>query len=102
MAAGRCGVNERTLRRWLTEDAAFKAEYDATRAAMFKVGMSRIQALTGRCVDTLDDLLDAKESPAVRLGAARTIAEIGMHQHDSEVIMRKLGEIEQRQQIGRR
>jgi hypothetical protein len=30
----------------------------------------------------------------VRLGAARTVAEIGMHQHDAEIIVRKLGEIE--------
>src|SRR5712692_5707930 len=69
-AAERCGVNERTLRRWLTADATFKAEYEAARSALYEAGMSRIQALTGRAVDTLEDLLGAKEHPAVRLGAA--------------------------------
>jgi hypothetical protein len=49
-AAARCGVGERTLRRWLTEDSEFKAEYAAARSAMFQVGMSRIQALAGRAV----------------------------------------------------
>jgi hypothetical protein len=34
-AAKRCGVHERTLRRWLAEDAGFKANYDAARTAMF-------------------------------------------------------------------
>jgi len=34
----------------------------------------------------------------VRLGAARTIAEIGIHQHHADTIMRKLDEIEQWQQ----
>lgn len=62
--------------------------------------MSRVQALTGKAIDTLDDLLDAKEYPNVRLGAARTVAELGLRRHDADTIMRKLGELEayQRQQ----
>jgi hypothetical protein len=50
--------------------------------------------LTVRAVETLADLLDAATQPAVRLGAARTAAEIGMHQYDGETILRKLDEIE--------
>jgi hypothetical protein len=56
--------------------------------------MSRIQLLAGQAVNTLEDLLSATESPSVRLGAARTIAEIGVHQHEADAILRKLGEIE--------
>lgn len=99
-AARRCGVDESTLRRWLTEDAGFQADYAAARTAMYEAGMSRIQALTSRAVDTLEDLLDAKDYPSVRLGAARTVTEMGLHQHDTETILRTLGEIEahQRQQ----
>jgi alpha-beta hydrolase superfamily lysophospholipase len=93
-ASARCGVGERTLRRWLTEDSEFKAEYEAARYAMFQVGMSRVQALAGRAVETLEDLLGAKQYPAVRLGAARTVAEIGMHQYDADTILRKLNKIE--------
>ena len=98
--ARRCGVNESTLRRWLTEDEGFQADYTLARTAMYQAGMSRIQALTSRAVDTLEDLLDAKDYPSVRLGAARTVTEMGIHQHDAETILRKLGEIEahQRQQ----
>ncbi len=93
-AAAKCRIGERTLHRWLTSDAAFQAAFEA--------GMSRVQALTGKAVDTLDDLLDAKDYPNVRLGAARTVAEIGIHQHDAETILRKLDEIEtqQRQEQG--
>ena len=87
-------MGERTLRRWLTEDSAFKAEYEAARSAMFQAGMSRIQALAGRAVDALEDLLGAKQYPAVRLGAARTVAEIGIHQYDADTILRKLDKIE--------
>ena len=73
-AAKRSGVGERTLRRWLAEDANFKAQYDAARTAVFQVGMNRVQTLMARAVDTLDELLGATKYPAVRLGAARTVA----------------------------
>jgi hypothetical protein len=101
-AAERCGVSERTLRRWLTEDAEFQADYQAARTATFQAGMSRVQALTGRAVDTLEDLLDVKDAPSVRLGAARTIAEIGIHQHEADTILRKLGQIEAAQERQRK
>jgi hypothetical protein len=55
-------MGERTLRRWLTEDSEFKAEYEAARSVMFQVGMSRIQALAGRAVETLEDLASARAS----------------------------------------
>jgi len=103
-AAATSGVGVRTLHKWLTEDEAFQADYATARQAAFQAGMSRVQALTGKAIDTLDDLLDAKKYPNVRLGAARTVAELGIHQHDAETILRKLDEIEahQRRQPGRR
>ena len=64
---------------------------------MFDAGMNRIQAAMGKAVDTMLVLLDEERFPSVRLGAARTIAELGTHQRDAETIMRKLGEIESRQ-----
>jgi hypothetical protein len=94
-AAQRAGVNERRLRRWQTEDDAFKAAYDQARLATFQAAMNRIHALTGRAVDTLEDLLGETKHPAVRLGAARTVAEIGIHQHDAEAILRKLDDAQQ-------
>ena len=99
-AAAKAEVNERTLRRWLSDDDGFKAEYAAARQATFQAGIGRVQALTARAVDTLEELLDAEKYPSVRLGAARTVAEMGIHQHDAETILRKLDEIEavQRQQ----
>lgn len=93
-AAAICGVGERTLRRWLTEDATFQAEYEAVRRATFQAAISRIPALTVKAVTTLADLLGTSKPPAVRLGAARTVAEIGMHQYDAETILRKLDDLE--------
>ena len=59
-----------------------------------------MRALTAKAVDTLEELLGEEDHPNVRLGAARTVVELGIHQHDAEIIMQKLHEIEsyQRQQ----
>ncbi len=102
-AAKKAGVDESTLRRWLSEDEAFQADHAAARQAAFEVSIHRVQALTARAVDTLEELLGEKKHPNVRLGAARTVAEIGIHQHDAETILRKLDEIEsdQRRHQGR-
>ena len=88
------------MRRWLSEDEQFQAEYAVARHATYQAGIHRAQALTAKAVDTLEELLEDEKHPNVRLGAARTVAEIGIHQHDAETIMRKLDEIEtaQRQQ----
>jgi len=83
-AAARCKVGERTLRRWMAEDETFKTELAAARCAMFEAGMNRVQALAVRAVDTLEDLLGAKKYPSTRLGAARTLVELGLHHYDAE------------------
>lgn len=103
-AADKAQVGERTLRRWMAEDAEFQAEYKAARDAVYQAGITRVQALTAKAVDALEDLLTLKDAPSARLGAARTIAEIGMHQHDSDYILRKLDTLEstfKQQQRGR-
>jgi len=96
-AAATSGVGVRTLHKWLTEDEAFQADYTAARQATFEAGMSRVQALSGKAIETLDELLGEKDHPNVRLGAARTVAELSIHQHDAETILRKLDEIEAEQ-----
>lgn len=99
-AARRCGVNEKTLRRWLADDEEFKSQLSEGRRLMFEAGMNRVQALTLEAIRTLAALMGPRIAPAVRLGAARTVVELGIHQHDADTIMKKLNELEvyQRQQ----
>lgn len=73
----------------------FKAD---ARDLIFQAGMNRVQALTGEAVNTLATLMRRGAPPNVRLGAARTLAELGIHQHDAETILRKLEGIEAYQQ----
>ena len=93
-AAERCGLNEKTLRVWMAEDDAFKQDLAAARRAMFDAAMNRLQPLAAQAVDTLAALMQEGAPPSVRLGAARTVAELGIHRDDAETILRKLGELE--------
>jgi hypothetical protein len=95
VAARAVGVHERTLRKWATEDEAFRAELKAAQQAMFEAGMNRIQGLTARAVDTFAELMGTDQPPTVRLGAARTVLEMGVHQYDAETIRKKLAEVEE-------
>lgn len=93
-AAKRSGVGARTLRRWLGEDKSFRTEYDAARRTTFQAAMNRIQCLTADAVDTLEDLLRDRKHAAVRLGAARTVMEIGLHQHDADTLIERIEALE--------
>ena len=103
-AAARCGTSEKTLRRWMADDEEFKIALVEARRVRFEAGMGRLQALTVDAVDALAALLRPNTPPTVRLGAARTVVELGLHQRDADSIMRRLGEIEacQRQQSAAR
>ncbi|MGE5815287.1 MAG: hypothetical protein ACM36C_12425 [Acidobacteriota bacterium] len=94
--ARRCGVNEKTLRRWMAEDV-YKLELAHAQRAVFQAGMTRVQALAAHAIGTLEMLLGPTVPPSVRLGAARTVAELALHQHDVDTIIRRLEEIEARQ-----
>ena len=87
-------MNEKTLRVWMAEDEAFKQDLAAARRAMFETAMNRLQPLAAQAVDTLAALMRESAPPSVRLGAARTVAELGIHRDDADTILRKLGEIE--------
>src|SRR5262245_46994069 len=51
-AAGQVGVNEWTLRQWL-KDPSFKSAYRQARRELVENAIGRVQAATGRAVDTL-------------------------------------------------
>ena len=105
-AARRCSVHEKTLRRWMVDDEEFKAALAAAQRVSFEAGMNRLQMLGVDAVNTLAALMRPDTPPTVRLGAARTVVELGLHQRDANVLLAKLAELEawQREQdtTGRR
>ena len=52
---------------------------------------------TGIWVSVTSFMEVGSDEASPRLGAARTVADIGLHQYDAETILKKLDEIETRQ-----
>ncbi len=71
-AARRCGVHEKTLRRWMAEDESFRQAYTEARTAMFEAGMHRVQALAGRRGQEHDQTLAAPRRLAAAGDAGRS------------------------------
>jgi hypothetical protein len=99
-AATKCGLSEKTLRRWMADDEDFKRDLAEARRLVYDEGINRMQGLMPVAIETLAGLMRGIVPPNVRLGAARTVVELGTHQHDADTILRRLEEIEthQRQQ----
>jgi len=75
-AAAKAGVGPTTAYRRL-RDPAFKTRLDAARADMVQRATAMLTAAAMEAVKTLLDLQAAKQPPASRLGAAKSILEIG-------------------------
>jgi hypothetical protein len=75
-AATAIGVDERTLRRWLREDAAFQIAYREARRAVVQHAIAQVQHATGEAVATLRQVMQDPEAPAsARVSAAKAILE---------------------------
>src|SRR5262245_53133480 len=76
-AARQCQVSERTVYRRL-EDSAFRQRVQEARAEMVKRSAGMLTAAAGESVRTLLSLQKESVPPAVRLGAARAVLELGI------------------------
>jgi hypothetical protein len=87
-AARQCEVSERTVYRRLKEPK-FKARVQEARGEMVKRSAGMLTAAAGASVQTLLSLQKESAPPAVRLGAARAVIELG-------VKVRELADLETR------
>ncbi len=72
-AAIKCGLNEKTLRRYL-DDGAFQKEFRAARRVVFEQNIIRLQSLHAGAVDTLERNLTC-ENASVEVRAAQIVIE---------------------------
>jgi hypothetical protein len=68
------GVSERSIRRWLAKDGAFRQRVEELRAEMFSAAVGQIAQLSGRAAATMGELLHS-DSESIRLAAAKSILE---------------------------
>lgn len=76
-AARQSGVSDRTVYRRL-EDPVFKARVQEVRGEMVRRSAGMLTAAAGQAVQTLLALQKEAMPPAVRLGAARAVIELGL------------------------
>ncbi len=72
-AAIKCGLNEKTVRRYLA-DAEFQKEFRAARRSVFEQNIIRLQSLHAGAVDTLERNLTC-EIPSVETRCAQIVLE---------------------------
>jgi hypothetical protein len=81
-AARQCGLCERTIYRRL-ETPEFRQKLQQLRTDMIQRSAGTLTAAATEAVRTLLELQKAAAPPAVRLGAARSILEIGLKLRDA-------------------
>src|ERR1700736_2279121 len=92
-AAARAEISTRTLKNWLALPD-FQKAYQAARMRAFDHALARLQQSAGAAVDALGDLLMAGND-AIRLGAARSILELGVRLKESLEVEARLAALEE-------
>lgn len=93
-AAEKAGIGETTLYRWMKEEE-FDQAYKEARNHAFSQTISRIQQSTSNAVNTLNEIMENKESPASsRVTAAKTVLEMAIKAHEIENVVSRLDEME--------
>jgi hypothetical protein len=94
-AAGKqCDLTERTVYRRLN-DPAFQARLQGLRADMVRRAAGLLTASAGSAVSTLLSLQKEAIPPAVRLGAARAILELGIKVRELADLEARIAALEQ-------
>lgn len=93
-AAKQCGLHPSTVYRRL-EDAAFRRRIDALRAEMTARAAGGLTAAGLEAVKTLLDLMKAG-APAVKLGAARAVLELGLRFRETVHLQAEVDALEAR------
>jgi hypothetical protein len=92
-AAKQCGICERSVYRRL-EEPAFNARLQELRSDMVKRAAGMLTAAATEAVRTLLSLQKDSAPPAVRLGAARAVLELGIKIREMAELETRLTELE--------
>jgi transcription elongation GreA/GreB family factor len=101
-AAAASGINEKTLRRWLREDAAFQMAYRDARRQVVQQAIVQVQQATGDAVETLRNVMQDPEAPAsARVSAARVVLDTAIKAIELEDLEQRIVALETQQGITR-
>ena len=94
-AATAIGVDERTLRRWLRDDAVFQIAYREARRQVVQQAIVQVQQATGEAVETLRKVMQDADAPAsAKVSAAKTILETAVKAVEVEDLAARIAALE--------
>jgi hypothetical protein len=94
-AAEACQTSERTLRRWL-QDQAFARRYRQERTRMLESTINLLRQKSVAAVETLAEVANDKASPAgTRVSAARSLVELAIKGAEVQDLEERIGELEE-------
>ncbi len=92
-ASQKCGLNEKTLRRYLS-DTDFQREYKSERRVVFEQNIVRLQTLHDGAIDALERNLTC-ENPSVEVRAAQIIIEGNRKDFETLDILERIERLEE-------
>jgi hypothetical protein len=94
-AAAQVGVSERTLFRWLSDDAGFQASYREAKRSVVQHAMTRLQQAATAAVDTLEAIMgDADKPSGSRVTAARSVLDLALKTVELEELAERVAVLE--------
>jgi hypothetical protein len=101
VAAQKAGVSAATVYRRL-QDPAFQSQLQQARTDMLRRSSGTLTAAATEAIKTLLTLLQSTSPAAVRLGAARTVLEVGIKIREAADIEERLAALEKQASEERR
>lgn len=99
-AAEKCGLGEKTLRRWLKQDSAFAEAYGDARAELVRGATGKLRRAMTKAVEVLEKVSDdQKAAAAARVTAASKILELGLRAVQVEDLAARLAKLETEREI---
>ena len=96
------GIHEKTLRRWLRDDAVFQMAYREARRQVVQQAIVQIQQATGEAVETLRKVMQAADAPAsAKVSAAKTILDTAVKAIELEDLEQRIVALETQQGMTR-
>jgi len=100
-AAAQAGVGQRTLRRWLQQDA-FQEAFQKLRRAAMSSATAHLQNVAWDAVEALRKILsDDSAPPGARVSAARTLLDQAQRAVETEDLAARIERLEQQVAGGR-
>ena len=95
-AAREAGVGVSTLRRWMREDADFRAAYKEALGELLEDASAQSKRNLSRALDVLAEIMESGENSQARITAARSTLEYSLKLTEAVDVQQRLDALEEK------